>query len=545
MTGPVRNSFSLIILLSIIISGCAGSKYYMIRHEPLFSREEKYGKENVQLIEKKYDTGKETTEESLDISSLTRITNNEDMVEILSLNLSPDNQTLIFQAYKSETAYINIWSIRALDGKGLRFITNAESNDYNPCFTPDGNFIVFASGRTGTTKLWKVKKSGAGGFIQLTSGPSIDIQPDVSPDGKKIVFASISPVLKAPHIWVMNSDGTDLTELSEGFYPKWTSDGKKIVFISTAEIDKKPVRQLWVMNSDGTYTTQIMNILEGDCMSFSISPDGKKIAFSSNMNIAGVKQEKITNNNYDIWLVNIDGADLTQLTTNKAYDGDPVWSADSKFIYFCSNRGMRWDIWRILVPKSTENVEQQITSKETFLKKQETTIEIVTIPAPVIIEEPQAKSAEGIVDVEQKVEVIEQTVPTVKQEVKKETKKVTPKKTRTYKPKKPLSPKNVVSKPGGGLVILTWEGVEQKRKTGYFIYRTKTSGKDYKRVNKNPFYGLRFVDPEVENGIHYYFVITAVDRRTNAESNYSAEVTALPEHSSILKAREEAIKKKK
>ena len=52
-------------------------------------------------------------------------------------------------------------------------------------------------------------------------------------------------------------------------------------------------------------------------------------------------------NNFDIWLMNADGSNLTQLTTNGSYDDLPVFDPNGKYIYFRSNRGGNWDIWRM------------------------------------------------------------------------------------------------------------------------------------------------------------------------------------------------------
>ena len=64
----------------------------------------------------------------------------------------------------------------------------------------------------------------------------------------------------------------------------------------------------------------------------SISPDGKTIAF----NYKG-----------DIYTVNVEGGKATQLTTNPAYDGWPVWSPDSKTIAFASNRSGSMDVYTV------------------------------------------------------------------------------------------------------------------------------------------------------------------------------------------------------
>ena len=63
-----------------------------------------------------------------------------------------------------------------------------------------------------------------------------------------------------------------------------------------------------------------------------ISPDGKSVAFCYKG---------------DIWVVSAEGGRAFQLTTNPAYDSDPVWTPDGKQIVFSSNREGSKDIWRV------------------------------------------------------------------------------------------------------------------------------------------------------------------------------------------------------
>jgi Tol biopolymer transport system component len=69
--------------------------------------------------------------------------------------------------------------------------------------------------------------------------------------------------------------------------------------------------------------------------SFQISPDGKRIAFSS-----FGKQE-------DLFILNSDGSDLRQITNDPEKDRGPSWSRDGRRIYFYSHRGDRYEIWSI------------------------------------------------------------------------------------------------------------------------------------------------------------------------------------------------------
>jgi TolB protein len=64
------------------------------------------------------------------------------------------------------------------------------------------------------------------------------------------------------------------------------------------------------------------------------SPDGRKLAFTSNRN-----------GNDDVYVVNSDGTGLTRLTTHTASDGSPTWSPDSQKIAFTSKRDGYSDVF--------------------------------------------------------------------------------------------------------------------------------------------------------------------------------------------------------
>jgi len=74
------------------------------------------------------------------------------------------------------------------------------------------------------------------------------------------------------------------------------------------------------------------------------SPDGSKIAFSSNRS-----------GSYDIWVMNSDGTNQVRLTSNLSYDGSPddeywpTWSSDgNKIAFFVKNNtgpSYTWEVW--------------------------------------------------------------------------------------------------------------------------------------------------------------------------------------------------------
>ena len=65
-----------------------------------------------------------------------------------------------------------------------------------------------------------------------------------------------------------------------------------------------------------------------------LSPDGRQVVFMSR------RAE-----NWDIYVVNVDGSGLQRLTDDDSDDGLPTWSPDGNAIAFVSNRGGTWAIW--------------------------------------------------------------------------------------------------------------------------------------------------------------------------------------------------------
>jgi dipeptidyl aminopeptidase/acylaminoacyl peptidase len=115
----------------------------------------------------------------------------------------------------------------------------------------------------------------------------------------------------------------------------------RIVFVS----DRGPGGQfdLYTMDPDGSNIDQVTN--NSDVERFpDISPDGTKIAFSKGSGGEGG----------NIWVVNADGTNPTQLTTS-GQDNLPVWSPDGSQILFTSDRDGATDIFVMNADGSAKN----------------------------------------------------------------------------------------------------------------------------------------------------------------------------------------------
>jgi Tol biopolymer transport system component len=171
------------------------------------------------------------------------------------------------------------------------------------------------------------------GFQRLTSTPDNDYNPSWSPDGKKILFSRGEAGVN--DIYVMNADGsspTKIADVADDYYPRWSPDGAKIAFtVSTPNGSA-----IYTMKPDGSERQAITGL--GVYWAPAWSHDSKKIAFIG----AGANAGGAT----DIYIMDADGSDITQVTSGPAYDLDPSFVTNTKLVY-SSQRGTSLDIYSI------------------------------------------------------------------------------------------------------------------------------------------------------------------------------------------------------
>lgn len=289
-------------------------------------------------------------EHSPNVSSCKKLTNQSQTEFILSFSLLPDGKTLVTSileelTVKNKTEYrANIWQLNtSIAGAPRKAVTQGDYYDIHPNPSVDGSTLYFSTTRNGRLGVWNLKLNGKGGLRTVTMGNTADYSPALKPNTEHIYYAAVLPGSTAPaYIWNKPSNGGMPEQLTEGTSPQWSPDGKKLLYIK-GDVKKNKAR-IWICDADGGNQTQL-SVGSGDFNDIDArwSVDGKKIIFSSNRSLLKGK------NNYDIYIMDAEGGNLTQLTTNGSHDDKPVFAPDGQTVFFRSNRGLVWDIWTMKI----------------------------------------------------------------------------------------------------------------------------------------------------------------------------------------------------
>jgi TolB protein len=140
-----------------------------------------------------------------------------------SAAVSPDGSRVAMILSRSGSP--NVWVCNA-DGTNFKQLTSSPEDESSPCWSPDGQWICFATKIRSRRVLAKVPADG--GAVQRipTSGVSNPTDPDWSPDGKWIAFTS---QMGDFNICVVPAGGGTATVLVPGQHPSWSPNSRTLV----------------------------------------------------------------------------------------------------------------------------------------------------------------------------------------------------------------------------------------------------------------------------------------------------------------------------
>jgi TolB protein len=258
------------------------------------------------------------------------------------------------------------------DGTGIRQLTHRGKDllDTEPDWSPDGKWIAFQRVEPGKpSRIFKVRANGTD-LTRLSHNLCIagdcaeDVLPYWSPNGKLIAFTRFGN--DDGLVFVMRSDGSHVRPVQGtvsygGGVAQWSPDGTRFVFSGTKSsgatatytipLDGTHARRLtpwklhaasgdwsrdgrWILfeshvgqdRQDNLYLvhpngTDLHKITTSPAHvhqwgSFSFSPDGTMITVAHN--VSG-------DQNPDVWVMNLDGSGLRNVTDSAIFDSAPDW----------------------------------------------------------------------------------------------------------------------------------------------------------------------------------------------------------------------------
>lgn len=214
----------------------------------------------------------------------------------------------------------------------------------------DGNHELFVMNVDGTDLVQLTSSTGGAGVIN----------PKISLDGHKIVFSSDRSLVPLGNtdgnfeLFVIHANGRGLTQLTKttggnlpcGFpgnsHPQFDPTDRRIIFGSDRDLtggNPDGNSEVFVMEQDGSGIRQLTHTTGGcGCDEGNLDITNTKVLFSSDRDLVSGKN---SDENYELFTMNIDGTNIHQLTNTVTPTGvgsvAPRWTSDTKTIVFRSD----------------------------------------------------------------------------------------------------------------------------------------------------------------------------------------------------------------
>jgi Tol biopolymer transport system component len=196
-----------------------------------------------------------------------------------SPRLSPDGSQLALDVW--DDSRYQIWVVD-LERQVPTRLTFSNGNDTQAVWTPDNQFVIFASDREGHYNLYRKPADGSGEAEKLTTSESSSFAWSISPDGRTVAYADQNPETSWD-IWLLPLDGSG---------------------------DPEPFLQTEAGESDPDF-----------------SPDGRWIAHDSNESGTWEVYVRPATGDRGKWQVSVGGGDF------------PRWARDGRELYYRSPGG--------------------------------------------------------------------------------------------------------------------------------------------------------------------------------------------------------------
>jgi TolB protein len=214
---------------------------------------------------------------------------------------------------------------------GLRRITDEMGDDIDGQWSPDGSMITWVTDRLGNWTVWVMNSHGSE-KTQLTEETYVSGWPQWSPTGDNILFWSNKG--GQSDLWLTDPDGTDKAKFTddealEGVF-EWSHDGSMVAYDSNITGNW----EIWTRSAQGSDPQRVTSS-DGDCYLTAWSPDSKKLSYWC-----------ILESGCDSWIINRDGSEETRMTSSSFCEILPKYSPNmGQIAYLSIVGGEHYELW--------------------------------------------------------------------------------------------------------------------------------------------------------------------------------------------------------
>lgn len=217
-------------------------------------------------------------------------------------SISPDGSTIVF-TYKGD-----LYKVAATGGTAIP-LTLHEAHDYNAIWSPDGQYIAFASDRYGNFDVFVMPATG-GEARRLTFHSAAEVPFSFTPDGKNILFGAARQDAAA---------------------------NRQFPTASLPELYSVPV--------SGGRVKQVLTTPAEDAR---YSPDGKRLYYHDKKGGENVWRKHHTSAiARDIWVYDVAAATHKKLTSFAGEDRSPLPADGGKTIYYLSEASGSFNVYKM------------------------------------------------------------------------------------------------------------------------------------------------------------------------------------------------------
>jgi Tol biopolymer transport system component len=280
---------------------------------------------------------------------------------------SNDASEIVFQATRAGESACDQIYVMDVDGRNVRRVSTGLGRTTCGYFVPGSERVIYASTHGVdpacppppdrsrgyvwpllSYDLYSTERDGSD-LRQLTDNPGYDAEATISTDGRQVVFTSLRD--GDVNLFVMDIDGSNVRQLTDevgydgGAF--FSADGTRIVYRAqhptTPEdiaayrelLEQGLVRpdriELFVMNADGSDRRQVTSNGAANFAPF-FHPDGQRIIFSSNVHDPQGRS-------FNLYLLDLATGEIERVTHGTGFDSFPMFSPDGQRLVFASDRG--------------------------------------------------------------------------------------------------------------------------------------------------------------------------------------------------------------